>query len=49
MNKFSKWLIAIFTKIQDGFFGHLSDAIAVAIAVHFGTLWAGRVANLEIK
>ena len=49
MNKFSKWLVAIFTKIFDGFFEHVGDAIAVAIAVYFATLWGGRAANQEIK
>ena len=49
MNKFSKWLVAIFTKIFDGFFEHVGDAIAVAVAVYFATLWGGRAANQEIK
>lgn len=49
MNEFSKWLIAIFTKIFDGFFEHLSDAIAVAVAVYFGALLGGHAVNQEIK
>lgn len=49
MGKFSKGLVAILNKIVDGFFGHVGEAIAVAIAVYFGTLFGGRAANQEIK
>lgn len=49
MNRVSRWLVAILTKIVDGFLEHIGDAIAVAVAVFLELYWAVKLQTRRLS